>query len=146
MSKSYGQVAASVAADKRKNPNRYCGDSRCLWRISSGICPKHPNLVRPAIDVFDLMDSLQSSLAEKASPVDFRCAKCGETRTTFNPREETPCRHIEKDAGNPFGNHLIDTHVWIRVAGTAAANSAPSASGLSGRIPSPDLDDDELPY
>lgn len=42
MSKSYGAVAASVAANKAKHPDKYCASPKCLWRLTSGPCPKHP--------------------------------------------------------------------------------------------------------
>jgi hypothetical protein len=38
-----GQVAAKVAANKEKHPEKYCSAPRCLWAMSSGKCPKHPN-------------------------------------------------------------------------------------------------------
>lgn len=51
MSKSYGAVAASVAADKAKRPSKYC--PKCLWRLSSGPCPKHMNIAGQAIATGD---------------------------------------------------------------------------------------------
>jgi hypothetical protein len=38
---SHGQVAASVRANKEKHPENYCSNPKCLWRTSSGPCPKH---------------------------------------------------------------------------------------------------------
>lgn len=38
---SYGQVAAKVRKNKEANPERYCGNPRCLWNLASGPCPKH---------------------------------------------------------------------------------------------------------
>lgn len=38
---SRGQVAASVRANKDKHPEKYCHHRTCLWRKSSGPCPKH---------------------------------------------------------------------------------------------------------
>lgn len=39
---SYGQVAARVAADKEKHPEKYCPARRCLWRTGDGSkCPRH---------------------------------------------------------------------------------------------------------
>jgi hypothetical protein len=38
---SHGQVAASVRASKDKHPEKYCHHRTCLWRKSSGPCPKH---------------------------------------------------------------------------------------------------------
>lgn len=38
-----GQVAAKVRENKEKHPERYCSKKGCLWAISSGKCPTHPN-------------------------------------------------------------------------------------------------------
>lgn len=38
---SHGAVAAKVRRDKEARPDHYCSDPRCLWRLSSGPCPKH---------------------------------------------------------------------------------------------------------
>jgi len=38
---SHGSVAAKVRQEKEASPERFCSDPRCLWRLSSGPCPKH---------------------------------------------------------------------------------------------------------
>jgi hypothetical protein len=35
------QVAAKVAANKEKHPERYCRAPKCLWRTGGGYCPRH---------------------------------------------------------------------------------------------------------
>jgi hypothetical protein len=39
---THSTTAKKVRVDKESHPERYCEDSRCLWRVSSGPCPKHP--------------------------------------------------------------------------------------------------------
>ena len=36
-----GDVAAKVAANKQKHPERFCPVPRCLWRTGGGRCPRH---------------------------------------------------------------------------------------------------------
>lgn len=36
-----GSVAARVARNKERHPERYCPASRCLWRTGGGYCPRH---------------------------------------------------------------------------------------------------------
>lgn len=37
-----GQVAAKVAANKEKHPEKYCPVKRCLWHTGDGsYCPRH---------------------------------------------------------------------------------------------------------
>jgi hypothetical protein len=50
---SHGQVAARVRADKDAHPERYCPERRCLWRLSSGPCPRHPAAVRVTVELVD---------------------------------------------------------------------------------------------
>jgi hypothetical protein len=38
---SMKSVAAKVRAAKEKWPLRYCPNTRCLWNLSHGPCPKH---------------------------------------------------------------------------------------------------------
>ncbi len=38
---SHGSVAKSVRLRKESRPKLYCANARCLWRLSSGPCPKH---------------------------------------------------------------------------------------------------------
>ncbi len=33
--------AKHAREDKEKHPEKYCTNPRCLWRKSSGECPKH---------------------------------------------------------------------------------------------------------
>lgn len=44
--KSHGQVAASVAQEKERHPERFCKEPKCLWRVAtrngSNPCKKHP--------------------------------------------------------------------------------------------------------
>lgn len=35
------KVAAKVAAEKTKHPERFCPEKRCLWRTGGGYCPRH---------------------------------------------------------------------------------------------------------
>lgn len=59
-------VAAMVAATKRRHPERYCPTARCLWRTGGGACPRHADTERPARDgvrdaagqVCDTLDAL----------------------------------------------------------------------------------------
>lgn len=48
----YGNVAAKVAEEKQKHPDRYCPVPRCLWKtarldhatqtfVGGGCCPRH---------------------------------------------------------------------------------------------------------
>lgn len=40
---THGAVAKAVRLHKQARPELYCdGNERCLWRLSSGPCPKHP--------------------------------------------------------------------------------------------------------
>jgi hypothetical protein len=34
-------VAANVRRNKEAHPERYCADSRCLWRTDEPYCPNH---------------------------------------------------------------------------------------------------------
>ncbi len=49
----YTSVAARVAEQKRKHPERFCPDKRCLWRVVTrqgpNPCRKHPSLQRAAV-------------------------------------------------------------------------------------------------
>ena len=38
---SRGQVAAKVAENKARHPERYCPAPKCLWHTSGGYCPRH---------------------------------------------------------------------------------------------------------
>jgi hypothetical protein len=38
---SHGHVAGQVRKNKEAHPERYCSNPKCLWRVSSGPCPKH---------------------------------------------------------------------------------------------------------
>jgi hypothetical protein len=38
---SRGQVAAKVAENKARHPERYCPAPKCLWRTGGGYCPRH---------------------------------------------------------------------------------------------------------
>ena len=38
---AHASIAAKVRAAKEKWPLRYCPDTRCLWNLSHGPCPKH---------------------------------------------------------------------------------------------------------
>lgn len=38
---SYRAVAAKVAADKERDPSKFCPTPRCLWRTGGGYCPRH---------------------------------------------------------------------------------------------------------
>ena len=58
MSKSYGQVVASVVAEKKMHPERFCESPRCLWRIRNAegktisVCPRqHTPVTPPSIPV-----------------------------------------------------------------------------------------------
>ncbi len=46
---SHGGVAKAVRLRKEVHPELYCTDARCLWKLSSGSCPKHP----PAPEDYD---------------------------------------------------------------------------------------------
>jgi hypothetical protein len=46
---SRGQVAAKVAANKEKHPERYCPAPQCLWRTGGGYCPRHTPATKPVI-------------------------------------------------------------------------------------------------
>lgn len=37
----HDSVAKRVRERKEKHPHLYCPHPRCLWRLSSGPCPKH---------------------------------------------------------------------------------------------------------
>lgn len=34
-------TAAKVAQAKRKSPEKFCSNPRCLWRTGGGDCPRH---------------------------------------------------------------------------------------------------------
>ena len=42
---NHASVAAKVRAAKEKWPLRYCADTKCLWNLSHGPCPKHGGAV-----------------------------------------------------------------------------------------------------
>jgi hypothetical protein len=39
---THGSVAKKVRLSKEAHPERFCSAKGCLWRVSSGKCPKHP--------------------------------------------------------------------------------------------------------
>ena len=42
-------VARSVRQHKEKRPELYCAYPKCLWRLSSGPCPKHRIVASPFV-------------------------------------------------------------------------------------------------
>ena len=67
---NHHHVAARVRQNKEANPERYCSDKRCLWRLSSGECPKHGG---PVAERFDLVGSImeyESGMMEEAQVLD----------------------------------------------------------------------------
>ena len=43
---NHNRVAASVRQAKENNPEKFCPNSRCLWRKASGPCPRHQSEAR----------------------------------------------------------------------------------------------------
>ena len=45
------RIAAKVRLEKEKNPERFCADKRCLWRVQTRTgprpCPKHGTKQNP---------------------------------------------------------------------------------------------------
>lgn len=39
---THGSVAKRAREAKERNPTLFCSDKRCLWRLTSGACPRHP--------------------------------------------------------------------------------------------------------
>jgi hypothetical protein len=68
--KSYQRVAAKVAQDKEKHPEKFCPTPRCLYRTGGGYCPRHG---QPVIRVY--------------------CDQC----KAFYPESETKFQNIEED-------------------------------------------------
>lgn len=62
--------AQATRLEKEKHPERFCGNSRCLWRRkhlngSDSPCPKHG----PTIDLMEaLKKSLKAEAAKTAKP------------------------------------------------------------------------------
>lgn len=46
---TYRSVAATVALDKLKHPEKYCPATRCLWVTRGGYCPRHAGTVRKPV-------------------------------------------------------------------------------------------------
>lgn len=46
---SHGSVAKAVREQKERHPQWYCPDPKCLWRLSSGRCPKHGEPAAPKV-------------------------------------------------------------------------------------------------
>ena len=69
---TYAAVAGRVRRSKEAYPERYCADPRCLWRLSSGPCPKHSARPAPDLNVYG-----QSAAMVKHTPAeaDARCDK-----------------------------------------------------------------------
>jgi hypothetical protein len=58
------QVAASVAANKRAHPEKYCPKPNCLWRTGNGLhCPRHTTLAD--LQREDAIDEAREVLAEQ---------------------------------------------------------------------------------
>lgn len=38
---SHSSVAKAVRQQKERHPDQFCANPKCLWRVSSGRCPKH---------------------------------------------------------------------------------------------------------
>ena len=45
------RIAAQVANDKEKHPERFCPHRRCLWRTGGGYCPRHKPVLRSTNEV-----------------------------------------------------------------------------------------------
>jgi hypothetical protein len=43
---THGSVAKRVREQKDTRPELFCAEPRCLWRLSSAPCPKHPEWAR----------------------------------------------------------------------------------------------------
>ena len=52
---SHGSVAKKVRLHKEEHPERYCPNSKCLWRLSSGNCPKHMRLTEAELEGYRLV-------------------------------------------------------------------------------------------
>jgi hypothetical protein len=64
---THGSVAKKVRLRKEAHPEEFCSAGGCLWRVSSGKCPKHPlapiHMGRVAAehdDAFDERDEFSS--------------------------------------------------------------------------------------
>jgi hypothetical protein len=55
------RIAAQVANDKEKHPERFCPHHRCLWRTGGGYCPRH----KPAEDISRLTNEVRNALVDR---------------------------------------------------------------------------------
>jgi hypothetical protein len=44
---THGSAAKAARERKAAHPDKFCANARCLWRLSSGPCPKHPSEPKP---------------------------------------------------------------------------------------------------
>jgi hypothetical protein len=54
-------VAASVAQNKERNPDKYCPVKKCLWRTGGGLCPRHATSAGPSSFVAERVAFPQSA-------------------------------------------------------------------------------------
>lgn len=87
MSRSYRSVAASVAENKLKRPHAYCAAPRCLWRLSSGPCPKHKFVSESP----GIVDVLEAKAYRR-----YLCVKCHVNAPQTN---SMLCRECDADRG-----------------------------------------------